>query len=61
MQSNATVRVGTPRWGLSLQMDNLLDQHGNTFALGNPFGVSAGKQMVPQRPRTIRFGVDVRF
>jgi len=61
VQSNATVRVGTPRWGLSLQMDNLLDQHGNTFALGNPFGVSAGKQMVPQRPRTIRFGVDVRF
>jgi len=61
VQSNATIRVGTPRWGLSLQFDNLLDQHGNTFALGNPFGVSAGQQMVPQRPRTIRFGVDARF
>ena len=61
VQSNASARVGTPRWGLSLQMDNLLDQHGNMFALGNPFGVSTGQQMVPQRPRTIRFGIDARF
>lgn len=60
-QSNASARLGTPRWGLSLQVDNLLDQHGNMFALGNPFGVSAGQQLVPQRPRTIRFGMDARF
>jgi iron complex outermembrane recepter protein len=61
VQSNASLRIGTPRYGFSLQMDNLLDQHGNTFALGNPFNVSAGQQLVPQRPRTIRFGVDARF
>jgi outer membrane receptor protein involved in Fe transport len=61
VQSNASARIGTPRWGVTLQMDNLLDQHGNTFALGNPFDVSAGRQLVPQRPRTIRFGVDARF
>ena len=61
VQSNASARVGTPKWGVSLQMDNLLDQHGNTFALGNPFDVSAGQQYVPQRPRTIRLGVDARF
>ena len=61
VQSSASARIGTPQWGVSLQMDNLLDQHGNTFALGNPFDVSAGQQYVPQRPRTIRLGVDARF
>ena len=60
-QSNASARIGTPRWGLSLQIDNLVDQRGNTFALGDPFDVSAGRQMVPQRPRTIRLGVDAHF
>lgn len=61
VQSNASMRIGTPAWGLSLQMDNLLDQRGNSFALGNPFDVAAGRQLVPQRPRTIRMGVDARF
>ena len=61
VQSNASARIGTPEWGVSLQMENLLDQHGNTFALGNPFDVAAGKQYVPQRPRTIRLGFDARF
>jgi outer membrane receptor protein involved in Fe transport len=61
VQSNASARIGTQHWGVSLQMDNLLDQHGNTFALGNPFNVSEGQQLVPQRPRTIRLGVDARF
>ena len=61
VQSNASARVGTQHWGLSMQLDNLLDQHGSTFALGNPFGVATGQQMVPQRPRTIRFGIDARF
>jgi outer membrane receptor protein involved in Fe transport len=61
VQSNASARIGTAKWGVTLQMDNLLDQHGNTFALGNPFDVSAGQQFVPQRPRTIRLGVDARF
>lgn len=61
VQSNASARIGTEKWGVTLQMDNLLDQHGNTFALGNPFDVSAGQQYVPQRPRTIRLGVDARF
>lgn len=60
-QSNASARVGTPRWGVTLQMDNLLDQHGNTFALGNPFDVAEGRQLVPQRPRTFRLGFDARF
>jgi len=59
--SNASARIGTERWGLSLQADNLFDEDRNTFALGNPFGVSAGRQIVPPRPRTIRFGLDAHF
>ena len=59
--SSASARLGTAHWGMSLQVDNLLDESGNTFALGNPFDVAAGRQMVPLRPRTVRFGVDARF
>lgn len=40
--------------GISLNFDNLLDQDGNRFALGNPFGVAARDQMTPLRPRTGR-------
>jgi outer membrane receptor protein involved in Fe transport len=61
VQSSASARIGTERWGFTLQMDNLLDQRGNTFALGNPFDVAQGQQEVPQRPRTLRIGVDARF
>jgi hypothetical protein len=59
--SNATARIGTERWGMSLQVDNMFDQLGNTFALGNPFDVAEGRQIVPQRPRTLRIGIDARF
>lgn len=61
VQSNASARIGTQRWGVSFQIDNLLDQRRNMFALGNPFDVSAGNQQVPQRPRTMRLGIDARF
>jgi iron complex outermembrane recepter protein len=56
-----SARLGTSRWGLSLNVENLFDSHGNTFALGNPFQVIAGDQRVPLRPRTIRFGLDAHF
>jgi len=61
LMSNATARIGTERWGMSLQVDNVFDQLGNTFALGNPFDVAEGRQIVPQRPRTLRIGIDARF
>ena len=46
---------------ISLDATNLTDERGNIFALGNPFGVMAGKQITPQRPRTIRLGAAVHF
>jgi outer membrane receptor protein involved in Fe transport len=54
-------RLGTERAGVSLDLTNLLDVAANRFALGNPFGVMDGRQITPQRPRTIRIGIDGRF
>lgn len=59
--TSASARLGSARWGISVQADNLLDEHDNSFALGDPYGVSAGRQIVPPRPRTIRVGVDAHF
>jgi len=59
--SNASARIGTSRWGVSIQADNLLDERRSTFALGDPYGVADGSQIVPPRPRTMRLGVDGHF
>jgi len=49
------------RWGVSLDVDNLLDSRANRFSYGNPFTVAEGHQRTPLRPRTIRIGIDARF
>ena len=54
-------RVGCERFGLSLDVSNLLNARGNRFALGNPFGVMQGRQITPRRPRSLRLGVDGHF
>ena len=55
----ATVPFG--RITVSLDATNLFDARSNIFALGDPFGVMAGRQITPQRPRTIRLGAAVHF
>lgn len=47
--------------GVSLDIANLGDARANTFAYGNPFGLSQRDQVTPLRPRTIRLGIDARF
>lgn len=47
--------------GVSLDIANLGDTRANTFAYGNPFGLSQRDQVTPLRPRTIRLGIDARF
>jgi outer membrane receptor protein involved in Fe transport len=47
--------------GISLDISNLGDGRANTFAYGNPFGLSQRDQVTPLRPRTIRLGIDARF
>lgn len=54
-------RADIGRWGVSLDIDNLLDSRANRFSYGNPFSVAEGNQRTPLRPRTVRIGIDARF
>ncbi len=55
-----TARIGRPSLGVTLGVTNLTDSVGNRFALGTPFQVGSG-QITPQRPRTVRIGLDAAF
>lgn len=56
-----TFRLDLARFGLSLDVRNVGNTRGNSFAFGNPFGVAARDQLTPLRPRTVRLGLDMRF
>ena len=58
--SGLTARLGRPELGVTLGVTNLTDGVGNRFALGTPFQTGTG-QITPQRPRTVRLGVDAAF
>ena len=60
LDSGLTLRLGTEGWGASLGATNLLDVHGNRFALGTPFVVGR-EQITPLRPLTLRLGFDAKF
>ena len=55
-----TARIGRASLGVTLGVTNLTDSVGNRFALGTPFQVGSG-QITPQRPRTLRIGLDAAF
>ncbi|QDX26764.1 TonB-dependent receptor [Sphingomonas suaedae] len=54
-------RADFGRWGLSLDIQNLMDSRANRFSYGNPFSVAEGNQRTPLRPRTVRMGINARF
>ncbi|MDT8760223.1 TonB-dependent receptor plug domain-containing protein [Sphingomonas psychrotolerans] len=54
-------RAELGRWGLSVDVENLLDSRANRFSYGNPFSVAEGNQRTPLRPRTIRIGINAIF
>jgi len=58
---DADVRLDFGRFTLSLNLDNVGDVRANTFAFGNPFGLTLRNQMTPLQPRTLRLGIDSRF
>jgi iron complex outermembrane receptor protein len=60
LDSALTARIGRPDLGVTIGVSNLTDSVGNRFALGTPFQLSKG-QITPQRPRTMRLGLDVAF
>lgn len=49
------------KWKLTLEVTNLLDTTGNSFAYGNPFTVAQGQQITPLRPRAVRLGAHIEF
>jgi iron complex outermembrane recepter protein len=60
VESNADLRVGTERFGVSVSISNIANARGNRFSLGTPFA-TVRDQVTPLRPRTVRIGVDARF
>ncbi|TXC72803.1 TonB-dependent receptor [Sphingomonas ginsenosidivorax] len=60
LDTTLTARIGRPAFGLTLGVTNLFDSVGNRFALGTPFQLGMG-QITPQRPRTLRLGLDAAF
>jgi iron complex outermembrane receptor protein len=61
LETSIGARAEFGRWGLSLDIENLLDSRANRFSYGNPFSVAEGNQRTPLRPRTVRIGIDARF
>lgn len=61
LETAVGARAEFGRWGLSLDIENLLDSRANRFSFGNPFSVADGNQRTPLRPRTIRIGLDAGF
>lgn len=61
VQTTLGARADFGRWGLSVDMENILDSRANRFSFGNPFSVAEGNQRTPLRPRTVRIGIDARF
>ncbi|CAM3196535.1 TonB-dependent receptor [Sphingomonas antarctica] len=54
-------RISRGDIALTLDVTNVTNERGNIFAYGNPFGVAAGNQITPLRPRMIRLGFDAAF
>jgi outer membrane receptor protein involved in Fe transport len=51
----------SPRWTLTLSLDNPANNRGDTFAFGNPFSLATTQQTTPLRPRTIGLTVKRGF
>jgi len=58
---DAAARLDLGGIGLSIDIANLTDMHGNSFAFGNPFTLAQKNQITPLRPRSVRLGVDAKF
>jgi len=60
-EGQAGARLDFGGFGVSLDLDNIMDTRGNRFSFGNPFTVDERNQVTPLRPRTVRLGVDASF
>lgn len=48
-------------WSATVRLDNVLGQHGDTFAYGNPFLVGVEDVDTPQRPRSLSLALSRSF
>jgi iron complex outermembrane receptor protein len=61
VETNVGAQLGFGRYAVSVDVTNLADTKGNSFAFGNPFQVMSRDQITPLRPRTFRLGLAARF
>lgn len=51
--TNARIGFARGPWQLIAFADNIANERKNTFAFGNPFDFTSGRQITPPRPRTV--------
>jgi iron complex outermembrane recepter protein len=61
VQTDGQAAIEWGAWKASLDITNIFDAGGNSFAYGNPFSVGRGQQITPLRPRTVRVGLGMKF
>jgi len=59
--SDLAAGVELGNWRATVRLDNVLGQHGDTFAYGNPFLVGVEDVETPQRPRSLSFALSRTF
>ena len=59
--SDLAAGVAFGNWSATVRLDNVLGQHGDTFAYGNPFLVGVEDVETPQRPRSLSFALSRIF
>ncbi|MGH6910026.1 MAG: TonB-dependent receptor domain-containing protein, partial [Phenylobacterium sp.] len=61
VEARLSAEIATQRWSASVFVTNPTDDHGDTFAYGNPFSFGQVRQVTPQRPRTIGLRLGAAF
>lgn len=59
--TSTSAALETERWTLEAYVDNPVNSHANTFAVGNPFAPRSDQAITPLRPRTTGFRLVSRF
>ena len=59
--STAVASLKHDGYAFSLSIDNLAGREGNMFAYGNPFTLRQGRQVTPQRPRSVTLALHADF
>lgn len=61
VDASAEMHLDTGRWRTTLAIQNLLDDKGNVFAMGNILRYRAMRQFTTQRPRSVSLSISTSF